>query len=59
MELAAWATTKGISIVIALLILAIGWGIISSVTKKLKKGKYGKKWILPSVISLQTSATSV
>ncbi|MBQ4327047.1 MAG: mechanosensitive ion channel family protein [Clostridia bacterium] len=43
MELAAWATTRGISIVIALLILAIGWGIISSVTKKLKKGKYGKK----------------
>ena len=35
MELAAWATTRGISIVIALLILAIGWGIISSVTKKL------------------------
>ena len=43
MDLAAWATTKGITIVIALLVLAIGWGIVSSISKKLKKGKYGKK----------------
>ena len=43
MDLAAWAATKGITIVIALLVLAIGWGIVSSITKKLKKGKYGKK----------------
>ena len=43
MDLAAWAATKGIAIVIALLVLAIGWGIVSSISKKLKKGKYGKK----------------
>lgn len=43
MDLAAWATTKGIAIVIALLVLAIGWGIVSSISKKFKKGKYGKK----------------
>ncbi len=43
MDLAAWATTKGISIVAALLILGIGWGIVSSISKKLKTGKYGKK----------------
>lgn len=43
MDLAAWATTKGIAIVIALLVLAIGWGIVSSISKKFKKGKYDKK----------------
>ena len=43
MDLAAWAATKGIAIVIALLVLAIGWGIVSSISKKFKKGKYGKK----------------
>ena len=43
MDLAAWAATKGIAIVIALLDLAIGWGIVSSISKKFKKGKYGKK----------------
>ena len=43
MDLAAWAATRGIAIVIALLVLAIGWGIVSSISKKLKKGKYGKK----------------
>ena len=43
MDLAAWAATRGIAIVIALLVLAIGWGIVSSISKKFKKGKYGKK----------------
>ena len=43
LELAAWATTKGISIVIALLLLCIGWGVVSSISKKFKSGKYGKR----------------
>ncbi len=43
LEFATWAATKGVSIVVALLILCVGWSVVSSVSKKLKSGKYGKR----------------